>query len=352
VKEESPINNERYKRKKADRQAMAQDKIIRFSLIERLIHWGQAIPFLGLLITGLAMHWVSFAHLVFGSVKVARTIHKLSALCWLIIPTFLILLTSKDCLKAELREIFIWHKRDFIWLWTAIKRVFRKGGDLPPQGRFNAGQKINSFLTLAFFLMFSTTGLFIWTTQGKGWFLPTLIHNILFILVWPIFFGHLYLALLNRDTRESIKGMIWGEVDSQWVREHHCLWYQDLTNETHPGLVFYRKEGLGLNKLTSFVQKEGLYPDKRKKEIKHLLKHSTFIVVARNNGRIIGWGRAISDGISYGIITDTYIKQEFTSPEIEEKIKELLTDQLKPLGVPIFYLPSNNNHKPNNLNST
>lgn len=326
---------------------MGQDKIIRFHLIERLIHWGHALPFVGLLLTGLAIHWTSFAHLIFGSVETVRIIHKIAALCWLLIPPLLILKAGKTCLKANLREISQWHKRDFIWPWVVIKRVFIKSTDLPPQGRFNTGQKINSYLALVFTLMFAITGFLIWVTQGEGVLLPTFIHNTLFILVWPIFLGHLYLALINPSTRESIKGMIWGKVDGQWASEHHSLWYHDLIDETYPGLVFCEKGALSLGELVRFAKKEGLYPKRSGREIKRLLRHSTFIIAARNNGTIIGLGRAVSDRISYGIITDTHIKQDLADPNLEEKIIERLTNQLKTLQVPIIRLPHNlDSHNP------
>ena len=325
---------------------MAQEKIIRFTLIERLIHWGHALPFVGLLLTGIAMHWTSFAYMVFGSMEAAKIIHKIMALWWLLTPTLLVFTNDRNCLKVNIREIFQWHKRDFIWLGVAIKRVFKKGTDLPPQGRFNAGQKINSYLTLFFTLIFAITGLLIWVTQGKGWLLPAFIHNIFFILACPIFFGHLYLALVNRNTRESIKGIIWGKVDGQWAQEHHPLWYQDLIDETYPGLVFYGKEALGLDEMLRFVREEGLYPGNGKREIKRLFRESTFIISVYSNGTMIGLGRAVSDGISYGIITDTYIQPGFASPDLAEKIIGLLSVQLRALGVSAICASPHNNHQP------
>jgi cytochrome b subunit of formate dehydrogenase len=36
--------------------------------------------------------------------------------------------------------------------------------------------------------------------------------------------GHLYLALINRGTRHSLRGMVLGSVREDWAREHHAKW--------------------------------------------------------------------------------------------------------------------------------
>ena len=36
--------------------------------------------------------------------------------------------------------------------------------------------------------------------------------------------GHLYLALVNRATRHSLRGMTLGSVREDWARAHHSKW--------------------------------------------------------------------------------------------------------------------------------
>lgn len=56
-------------------------------------------------------------------------------------------------------------------------------------------------------------------------------HNLIFaghkfatIALGVLVAGHLYMALVNRATRPALRGMLTGEVDRAWAREHYSLW--------------------------------------------------------------------------------------------------------------------------------
>ena len=36
--------------------------------------------------------------------------------------------------------------------------------------------------------------------------------------------GHLYLALVRESTSPALSGMLSGEVDAEWARQHHPKW--------------------------------------------------------------------------------------------------------------------------------
>jgi cytochrome b subunit of formate dehydrogenase len=36
--------------------------------------------------------------------------------------------------------------------------------------------------------------------------------------------GHLFLALVWPTTRPALRGMVRGDVDAEWAREHHSKW--------------------------------------------------------------------------------------------------------------------------------
>jgi len=317
---------------------MADSRILRFTLRERLLHWGHALPFIGLLITGLAMHWTGLGELFLGSPELVKRVHKFLGLSLILFPLIALVSGGKELLIYNLREVLHWQKSDLAWLWITMRRLLRKDEELPPQGRFNPGQKINTLVTLLFTWGFIFTGLLIWLTEGRGWVLPLFIHNLLFVAVIPILSGHIYLALINPSTRESIRGMIWGRVDRQWLKEHHLLWYQELTDERRADLIVYKKGTIEERKLINFIQAEGLYPGMDRKDIKSLLRRSSFIVALSYNGDIIGFGRAISDGLTYAIILDSYVKEIDGIPELRERLLTHLIDQLRPLKVPIYQL--------------
>ncbi len=40
----------------------------------------------------------------------------------------------------------------------------------------------------------------------------------------PLIAGHLFLALLFRPTRPSLRGALLGTVSADWARRHHARW--------------------------------------------------------------------------------------------------------------------------------
>ena len=65
-----------------------------------------------------------------------------------------------------------------------------------PQGRFNAGQKLNTALTAAFTLLFLVSGVLLWLGERTPFrFASTvLLHDGLMYVSLVLLVGHLYLA--------------------------------------------------------------------------------------------------------------------------------------------------------------
>ncbi|ABO68145.1 MULTISPECIES: GNAT family N-acetyltransferase [Geobacillus] len=64
------------------------------------------------------------------------------------------------------------------------------------------------------------------------------------------------------------------------------------------------------------------------KIIKQVFEASNVIALATINGRIIGFGRAISDGVFNAAIYDVVVHRDFQKQGIAKKIMEFLLDQL------------------------
>jgi len=43
--------------------------------------------------------------------------------------------------------------------------------------------------------------------------------------------GHIFMALINRDTREGVGSIIDGEVDAEWAKRHHPLWMERMAKD-------------------------------------------------------------------------------------------------------------------------
>lgn len=96
-----------------------------------------------------------------------------------------------------------------------------------PQGRFNAGQKVNAALTAAFALLFAFSGFLLWYGERdtRFRFASTIVlHDGLMYVSLVLLVGHLYLALILPSTRHALRGMALGSVREEWARQHHAKW--------------------------------------------------------------------------------------------------------------------------------
>src|SRR5256714_7680185 len=120
-------------------------------------------------------------------------------------------------LRETVRELDLFDEDDRLWL----QRVPR------PQGRFNAGQKLNAALTAAFALLFSVSGFLLWYGERNTRFRfasTILLHDGLMYVALVLLVGHLYLAVIHPATRHALRGMTVGSVDRHWAYRHHRKW--------------------------------------------------------------------------------------------------------------------------------
>ena len=113
------------------------------------------------------------------------------------------------------------------WLRWAVTRR----GDQPPQGRFNAGQKLNTAFVFGLMVVFSVSGLLMYLQETdasvRGRTSAILVHDIATWIAVPLVAGHLFLVLVNPSTRHSLRGMVLGSVRRDWARRHHPKWEVD-----------------------------------------------------------------------------------------------------------------------------
>ena len=187
----------------------------RFSRAERLLHWLNALGFFFLLATGLILYLPSLSMLV-SRRQTIQAIHFWGGVGWLGALAAVVVLGGRRLL-ATARELDTFDGDDLRWL---------RGRDAP-QGRFNAGQKINAVLTAAFTILFGVSGLLLWFGEQdtRYRFASTVIlHDGLMYVSLVVVLGHLYLALIYPSTRHALRGMTVGTVRSDWAREHHAKW--------------------------------------------------------------------------------------------------------------------------------
>jgi formate dehydrogenase subunit gamma len=189
----------------------------RFSRFERLLHWVNAIGFLALLGTGLILYLPSLSILV-SRRQLMQSLHFWIGVGWLAALAAVLVLGGRRLL-ATARELEAFDRDDLRWLI----------GRRAPQGRFNAGQKVNAALTAAFTVLFGISGLLLWFGEQdtRLRFASTVIlHDGLMYVSLMLLVGHLYLALVHPATRHALRGMTLGSVSSEWAARHHAKWQQ------------------------------------------------------------------------------------------------------------------------------
>jgi formate dehydrogenase subunit gamma len=190
----------------------------RFSRTERTLHWANAIGFFFLLATGLILYLPSLSIAV-GRRPLIREYHFYGGIAWIAVLILVILGGNRRGVLRTARELDEFDRDDLHWL------LGRR--PTPPQGRFNAGQKINALLTAAFALLFLVSGLLLWFGERntRYRFASTIIlHDGLMYVSLVLLVGHLYLTLIHPTTRHSLRGMTLGTVNEDWAALHHAKW--------------------------------------------------------------------------------------------------------------------------------
>jgi formate dehydrogenase subunit gamma len=204
-------------------------KITRWSAFERTMHWFVAISFIILAITGLS--------LIFGRTVLIPLLGKEGFAAWaqiakpihdyLAVPFAVGLVV----ILAMWLPKNIFRSYDLTWLKSA-GGFFGEGH--PPAGFANAGEKI--FFWLLFFggIALTVSGFYL-LFPNFGWERSTMqlshvVHSVSGLILIAVALGHMYLGTVGVEG--SFEGMVTGEVDETFAKEHHSVWYDEVKSGT------------------------------------------------------------------------------------------------------------------------
>jgi formate dehydrogenase subunit gamma len=190
--------------------------VSRFSRTERVLHWVNALGFFTLLASGLVLYLPSLSVLV-ARRPLVKDIHFWSGVGWVCALVAVIVLGNRRRLLETARELDAFDGDDLRFLT----------GRRAPQGRFNAGQKINATLTAAFTILFFVSGLLLWLGERDTRFRfasTVILHDGLMYVSLGLLVGHLYLSLIHPATRHALRGITIGTVREDWAARHHAKW--------------------------------------------------------------------------------------------------------------------------------
>lgn len=201
----------------------ASQSVLRFTRTERAVHWVHAVTFLTLLLTGFILS-ISTLEGIVGHRALLRELHLASAFFFVFGPGLLTRAGNRAAMKDDARAIDRWSGDDVRWLRHPSVNPTQR---TPPQGKFNAGQKLNGIFTVYATFAFGLTGVILW--QNRRFPYPVVtqantIHTALAYIALAIFLGHLYLAVIHPATRHALRGMLGGRVRADWAQHHHRAW--------------------------------------------------------------------------------------------------------------------------------
>ena len=189
----------------------------RFSRTERLLHWANALGFFFLLGSGLALYLPSL-EVWLGRRPLVQDIHFYAGIGWIAVLVLIALFGDRRGLLRTARELDGFDRDDLRWL---------AGRRPAPQGRFNAGQKLNTAITAALTLLFLCSGVLLWLGERDTRFRfasTVILHDGLMYISLGLLVGHLYLAVIHPATRHALRGITVGTVNEEWATHHHPKW--------------------------------------------------------------------------------------------------------------------------------
>ena len=206
--------------------AITEDELPRYNFAERAYHWINALSYTYLMLTGLAIftplaYWLAY---IFGGPGTIRYWHPWIGLIYLATIFWMHRMWKRDMQKIPEDE-----------RWSKNIRAYAEHHDelMPPQGRFNAGQKQFWWVMLYCTFILLITGIIMWIPEKMPrelhWVLPitVFIHSATALITIAAFIIHVYMSVWV--TPGSMKAMVEGNVSTNWARTHHRLWYEKIT---------------------------------------------------------------------------------------------------------------------------
>lgn len=237
------------------------DTILRFNALERFGHWLLAGSFILLAISGLIT--------LFGRPLLIPLLGK-DAFAPIALASKWVHNNVAWAFMLALVWVFVFwivhnipNRADLVWMAKGGGLFVR--GSHPPARKFNAGQKIIFWVVVILGLSISASGLSLLFPFEMPMFAKTfeilnatglpqavgmgelatelapheemqyaqLWHSIVAFVFIAIIIAHIYLGSIGMEG--AFDAMESGEVDRQWAREHHSLWFEEETGEpAHP----------------------------------------------------------------------------------------------------------------------
>jgi formate dehydrogenase subunit gamma len=199
-------------------------KILRFTAYERFVHWLTAVSFGVLAITGL--------NFTFGKKILLPWMGPEPYSAWASAAKYAHDFMSFSFTLGLLLMFAIWvlnnlpQRTDIEWLRHGGGMF---GGKEPPVGRFNTGEKFIFWMAVMAGALLSGSGYVLlfpfWATGIATLQIVQVAHSLVAMLFIAGILVHVYMGTVG--TEGAFESMVSGEVDVNWAKAHHVLWYDE-----------------------------------------------------------------------------------------------------------------------------
>ncbi|HEX3011995.1 MAG TPA: cytochrome b/b6 domain-containing protein [Syntrophomonadaceae bacterium] len=206
-------------------------RVERFNFVARMTHWGHTVTFLLCLFTGLLLfcNGLDFLAPVFGGYNGAGLVHRVAAVAMTLFIGVFIIFDFKGII-SWVKDIFRFGMNDIKFIMIFPLEFLGFPVKVPPQTRFNGGEKGNSIVTPTCVILLVLSGYSMWV---PALFAPGLVrvaypvHDLAMIFSTCMVAMHSYLGSFHPGSGESFWGMWKGTVRADWARHHHAVWYEE-----------------------------------------------------------------------------------------------------------------------------
>jgi formate dehydrogenase subunit gamma len=197
-------------------------RVLRYTFHERLMHWLSGVSYVYLLMTGLAIWspWLAWLAVILGGLTISRALHPWAGLVFFVSVVWMYFVWASQ-MHATDRDREWWHRLRYY--------VTNEDDELPPEDRFNAGQKA---LFWGFFwcsIVLLLTGLVLWQPHWIPWdlrafrLISIILHPIAALLTIGLFIIHVYMGTAVEPG--AFGSIVRGDVTRRWAARYHRAWY-------------------------------------------------------------------------------------------------------------------------------
>jgi formate dehydrogenase subunit gamma len=218
--------------------ANKQKEILMFGTGQRFVHWLHTTAFVVLMITGAIIYIPWFGNSVGAGTggHAVRLIHRIGAIAFMLVPVCYLVFDPRG-LFAAMKRIFTWGKDDLGWLKGAPRYYFFGDEEaMPPQDKYNTGQKLFYLTVVICMVGFIVTGLIMWfgkDTVSVGVFQwSVFLHDLCTIAYGAFFLVHFALSAMHPLMKGALNGILFGWMPEEYVKSHHAKYYEELQSKS------------------------------------------------------------------------------------------------------------------------